>query len=121
VLRSLLRGAVVVTGILVVLAGLAYALGSYWMARAEPDAVALPRGVPGRLLDVGARPVHVVERGRGPPLVLVHGFAGSTYDWEEHVLEPLAQSHRAIALDLYGMGFSARDDALPYGLDLWTE
>lgn len=120
-LRLLVRGAAVVAGALIVLVGIAYVLGSYWMQRAEPDALALPAGVPGRLLDVGAHPVHVVERGAGPPLVLVHGFAGSTYDWEEHLLEPLSRSHRIIALDLYGMGFSDRDDAMPYGLDLWSE
>ena len=67
-------------GVLVVLAGIAFALGSYWMARAEPDAVALPAGMPGRLVAVGAHPVHVVERGSGPPVLLVHGFGGSTYD-----------------------------------------
>lgn len=108
-------------GVLVVAAGIAFALGSYWMERAEPDAVALPAGMPGRLIAVGAHPVHVVERGSGPPVLLVHGFAGSTYDWEEHVLEPLADGHRAIALDLFGMGFSDRDDAMSYGLDLWVE
>jgi pimeloyl-ACP methyl ester carboxylesterase len=53
-------------------------------------------------------------------MVLVHGFAGSTYDWEETVLEPLARSHRVIALDLLGMGWSARGDDLPYGYDLWV-
>jgi pimeloyl-ACP methyl ester carboxylesterase len=104
-----------------VLAGVAYALGSYWIARAEPESVALPQAVPGRLIAVGAHPVHVVERGSGPPLLLVHGFAGSTYDWEEHVLEQLARTHRVIALDLYGMGFSDRDDAMTYGLALWGE
>jgi pimeloyl-ACP methyl ester carboxylesterase len=120
-LRVLLRGTVVVAGILIVLAGIAYALGSFWITRAEPDPAAAPASVPGRLLDVGSHPVHVVERGSGPPLLLVHGFAGSTYEWEEHVLEPLARDHRVIAVDLYGMGFSARDDAMPYGLDLWVE
>jgi pimeloyl-ACP methyl ester carboxylesterase len=121
VLRILLRGAAVVVGILLVLGGIGYAVGSFWIARDEPDAAAAPESVPGRLLDVGAHPVHVVERGSGPPLLLVHGFPGSTYDWEEHVLGPLARDHRVIALDLYGMGFSARDDALAYGLDLWAD
>jgi pimeloyl-ACP methyl ester carboxylesterase len=121
ILRILLRGAAVLAGILIVLAGIGYAVGSLWIARAEPDVAAAPASVPGRLLDVGSHPVHVVERGSGPPLLLVHGFGGSTYDWEEHVLEPLARAHRVVALDLYGMGFSARDDAMAYGLDLWAE
>jgi pimeloyl-ACP methyl ester carboxylesterase len=121
VLRFVLRGAAVLAAFLVVLAGVGYAVGSFWIARAEPDAAAAPGSVPGRLLDVGAHPVHVVERGSGPALVLIHGFGASTYDWEEHVLEPLARSHRVVAIDLFGMGFSARDEAMPYGLDLWVE
>src|SRR4030095_3114218 len=73
VLRILLRGAAVVVGILLVLGGIGYAVGSFWIARAEPDASAAPESVPGRLLDVGAHPVHRGERGSGPPLLLVPG------------------------------------------------
>jgi len=121
VLRFVLRGTAVIAAFLILLAGVGYAVGSLWIARAEPDAAANPDRVPGTLLAVGAHPVHVVERGSGPPLVLIHGFAGSTFDWEEHVLEPLARNHRVVALDLFGMGFSARDDAMPYGLEVWSD
>jgi pimeloyl-ACP methyl ester carboxylesterase len=88
----------------------------------EPDASGvLPPGVPGRLLAVGGHRVHVVERGSGPPLLLVHGFGASTFDYEEQVLEPLARSHRAIAVDLYGFGWSERSDEFTYGWPLWSE
>lgn len=119
--RLLLRATAVVSGIGLLLLGIAHVLGSRWIAAAEPDAAPNPAAVPGRLLDVGAHPVHVVERGDGPPILLVHGFAGSTYDWEEHVLEPLGRHARAIAVDLWGMGFSGRDDDMAYGIDLWAD
>jgi pimeloyl-ACP methyl ester carboxylesterase len=106
---------------MLVLLGIGYLVGSFWIDRAETETAKLPPGVPGRLIDVGANPVHVVEHGSGPPLLLVHGFAGSTYDWEEHVLEPLSRDHRVIALDLWGMGFSGRDNELAYGLDVWAD
>jgi pimeloyl-ACP methyl ester carboxylesterase len=88
----------------------------------EPDGGhALAAGVPGRLLDVGGRRVHVVERGDGPPILLVHGFGASTEDYEDFVLEPLAESRRAIAVDLYGFGWSERNDDFAYGFAPWAD
>jgi pimeloyl-ACP methyl ester carboxylesterase len=105
----------------IVLLGIAYLGGRVLIDRAEPDSGdTLPPGIPGRLIAAGGRTVHVVERGEGEPMVLVHGFAASTYDWEESLLEPLSRSHRVIALDLLGMGWSARGDDLAYGDDLWS-
>ena len=107
---------------LVVLVVLAAVLGPLAIRLREPDdGRALAPGVPGRLLDVGGRRVHVVERGTGPPLLLVHGFGASTQDYEEFVLEPLSRTHRAIAVDLFGFGWSERSDDLPYGFALWAD
>src|SRR5205085_8913382 len=61
-----------------------------------------------------------VEAGTGDPLVLVHGFAGSTFDWEESMMPALAASHRVIAFDLLGMGFSDRPEGFAYGHDAWS-
>jgi 2-hydroxymuconate-semialdehyde hydrolase len=102
------------------------ALGVFWIAgtllirRAEPvDGTTLPDGVAGRMIAAGGRQVHVVEAGDGEPLVFIHGFAGSTFDWEEHVMPALATSHRVIAFDLLGMGFSERPAGFAYGFDAW--
>src|SRR5512138_64942 len=106
------------------------ALGVFWIAgtllirRAEPvDGTALPNGVAGRMIAAGGRQVHVVEAPQevsdGEPIVFVHGFAGSTFDWEEGVMPALAASHRVIAFDLLGMGFSERPDGFAYGFDAW--
>ena len=43
--------------------------------------------------------------GDGPPLVLIHGLAGSTRWWSRNI-EPLARHFRVIALDLIGFGES---------------
>lgn len=122
ILRRALRTMAVVAGLALVGMGVAWVIGSYWIRAAEPEPLRLPDGVPGRLVSVGEHPVHVIETGDGPqpPLLLVHGFAGSTMDWEEHVLAPLAAQRRVVAVDLFGMGFSARDDAFAYGPELWT-
>jgi pimeloyl-ACP methyl ester carboxylesterase len=82
---------------------------------------ALPANVSGRLIRVGSHRVHVVERGEGPAIVLVHGTGGTTLDWETSIVDDLARDHRVVALDLYGMGFSDRDDSFAYGFTLWTD
>jgi pimeloyl-ACP methyl ester carboxylesterase len=49
--------------------------------------------------------VHVIERGQGPPVVLLHGYMLSSALWA-HQLRDLAPHHRVIALDLRGHGRS---------------
>jgi len=49
--------------------------------------------------------IHVVERGQGPPLVLLHGIMLSSALWV-HQLRDLADHHRVIAVDLRGHGQS---------------
>ncbi len=55
-------------------------------------------------VDDGGR-LHVIERGTGPPVVLLHGFMLSSALWV-HQLRDLAGHHRVIALDLRGHGAS---------------
>lgn len=115
------RGQVAAIG-LVALAVVLVALGPIAIAvRETTSGATLPGDDVGRFLDVDGHRVHVVEAGAGPPLVLVHGFGGSTYDYEEHVLARLARSHRVIAVDLYGFGWSERSPGFRYGWSLWTE
>jgi len=103
------------------LLAVAWIAGTVLIGRAEPDpGNMLPATVPGRMIDAGGHQVHVVEAGSGDPVLLVHGFASSTFDWEESILPALAASHRVIAVDLLGMGFSARASDLAYGYDLWS-
>ena len=56
------------------------------------------------------------EWGAGPPIVLLHGGAGSWRHWLRNI-EPLARHHRVLAPDLPGLGES---DPLPPETDLWA-
>src|SRR4051812_38022268 len=50
--------------------------------------------------------LHHVERGKGMPVVLVHGFPLDLRVWEAQV-EALSDPHRVIAVDMEGFGKSA--------------
>ncbi len=60
-----------------------------------------------RFVPVDGHLVHVEQAGQGEPLVLIHGFGASTYGWRE-VMPWLAESHRVVAVDLYGFGYTER-------------
>jgi pimeloyl-ACP methyl ester carboxylesterase len=60
-----------------------------------------------RFVRVGDQLVHVEQMGSGEPVVLLHGFGGSTYSWRE-VMPALAENHRVVAIDLNGFGYTQR-------------
>jgi len=80
---------------------IALALGSCALTAGEmiggPYARLGPPDAPVRL--------HYQDEGKGPPLLLIHGFATSTYTWR-YIAPALAHDHRVIAVDLKGFGQS---------------
>jgi pimeloyl-ACP methyl ester carboxylesterase len=60
-----------------------------------------------RFVRVGGQLVHVEQAGSGEPVVLLHGFGASTYSWRK-VSPELARSHRVVAIDLNGFGYTER-------------
>lgn len=60
-------------------------------------------------IEVEGRRVSFVDYGEGPPVLLVHGMAGSWETWLAN-LPGLADNHRLVAVDLPGFGGS---DPLP--------
>ena len=65
--------------------------------------------------------VHVERRGRGPTVVLVHGFTQTGRSWAA-VADALAADHEVVLLDAPGHGGSAAVDAgLDDGADLLVE
>src|SRR5262245_6823068 len=55
---------------------------------------------------------HWEEAGSGEPLIMVHGAAGAGKTFAPQI-EELSKSHRVIAVDLRGMGGSARVESIP--------
>ncbi len=59
-----------------------------------------------RFVDVRGLRWHVQVMGAGPPLVLLHGTGAATHSWRD-VAPLLARTHKVVALDLPGHGFTA--------------
>jgi pimeloyl-ACP methyl ester carboxylesterase len=62
--------------------------------------------------------LHVLEAGRGPAVLLLHGFAGSAEDWRPTGEWLAGAGYRALAVDSLGFGRSAKPGDAPYSLEL---
>jgi len=69
------------------------------------EAALPPRG---RFVEVPGARLHVVERGQGPTLLLVHGLAGQLCHFTYGIVDLLASRYRVVAVDRPGSGYSVR-------------
>jgi len=53
--------------------------------------------------------VRYIDKGQGPAVVLLHGFASALDTWER-IVPRLARTHRVLALDLKGFGWTDRPE-----------
>jgi pimeloyl-ACP methyl ester carboxylesterase len=58
-----------------------------------------------QMLRAGDVKIHAVVAGDGPPLVLLHGFPQTWWEWRK-IMPVLAERHTVVALDLRGAGHS---------------
>ena len=54
--------------------------------------------------------LHYVTAGEGPPVMLLHGWPQTWYEWR-HVIDLLADQYQVVAPDLRGFGYSAKPAA----------
>jgi len=64
----------------------------------------------GEFVDIEGTRLHYIDRGRGRPVVLIHGNAGFVQDWSA-VIPALAAGYRVLAFDRPGHGASSRSSA----------
>jgi pimeloyl-ACP methyl ester carboxylesterase len=105
--RRLAISLAVLAGLLVLLAGV-----TLWRSTARAAAAEAMWPPLGQFVDVGGRKVHVLVRGTGPDLILIHGASGNLRDFTPGLVEELSDAFRVIALDRPGLGYS---DAVPGG------
>ncbi|MDQ3986192.1 MAG: alpha/beta fold hydrolase [Actinomycetota bacterium] len=68
----------------------------------------------GHYLSVGDRRVFTWETGEGRPLVALHGFPASSYDWR--LVADRLPGRRFVALDFFGFGLSDKSPGADYSL-----
>ena len=72
--------------------------------------------------EVGEVMLHYVTAGKGPPVVLLHGWPQTWYEWR-HVIPALTKDHTVIAPDMRGLGDSSRPlegyDKKTVANDIW--
>jgi 2-succinyl-6-hydroxy-2,4-cyclohexadiene-1-carboxylate synthase len=69
-----------------------------------------------QLIDAGGVRLHVEEAGSGEPVVLLHGFTGSSRAMA-HIATGLCEAYRTISIDIVGHGRSeAPSDAAAYSM-----
>jgi pimeloyl-ACP methyl ester carboxylesterase len=98
------------------------------MARGGPAAesgraavMPLPPAQTDGFFDSGGVPIHYVEAGQGPAVVLIHGYiANADRHWlQTGVIANLAADHRVIALDCRGHGLSDKPtEPEAYGMEM---
>jgi pimeloyl-ACP methyl ester carboxylesterase len=96
-------------------AGAVAALWAYprWLVRRSEnlDLADVPK--PGDIIRLNGVGIHYVDRGQGPPLVLIHGLGGSICNFRYNI-PVLSQHLRVVAPDLKGFGYSERPAAGDY-------
>jgi len=81
-------------------------LAAYSKAKARTIEKAVPRD--GALIDVDGETLHVVDRGSGPAIVLIHGLGGQIRNFGREMIEDLERDYRLIIVDRPGSGYSPR-------------
>jgi pimeloyl-ACP methyl ester carboxylesterase len=97
--RALLAGAAFI--------GATLAVGGTANAASAPDAVT---GFRDRTAEVNGTRIHYRIGGKGPAIVLLHGYAETGHMWNP-VMPLLAKTHTVIVPDLRGAGDSSKPDA----------
>jgi pimeloyl-ACP methyl ester carboxylesterase len=67
----------------------------------------------GQFRDVPGGRIHYTDQGSGSALVLIHGLGGNLRNFAPALVDHLARTHRVIALDRPGSGYSTTSGATP--------
>jgi pimeloyl-ACP methyl ester carboxylesterase len=79
---------------------------------------AVEKAVPplGNFIEIDGVRLHYLDRGRGPPIVLIHGLTGQLRNFTHSLVDLLADEFRVIAIDRPGSGYSRRPRGASAGL-----
>lgn len=96
-----------ITAAMALAAAVGIAYGAYWHTPKAVIGYQSPylAANSSEFAEVAGFRIHFLERGTGPPVLLIHGGGTWLYSFR-HSLEPLSRSFRVIALDMPGHGYT---------------
>ncbi|GGD01823.1 alpha/beta fold hydrolase [Halopseudomonas salina] len=62
----------------------------------------------GRFVTIMGNRMHYLEQGKGQPILMIHGLGGVAQNFSYSVMGQMAKTHRVIAIDRPGSGYSVR-------------
>ena len=74
-----------------------------------PSRIELIQRVPYQITTVNNHRIAYLDVGQGPPIILIHGFGGSMWNWE-YQYPVQSRTHRVIIPDLLGSGLSDKPE-----------
>lgn len=77
----------------------------------------IPNGFTGKYESVDGVKLHFVQGGKGPLVLLVHGFGQTWFEWNE-LMQQLAERYTVVAVDLPGLGLSQAPQTSYTGMDI---
>jgi len=98
------------TALVFVIAFLILATSSSYSAEpvtSKPLSGNLPNGISSHFVEVNGIRLHYIEIGKGPLVILLHGWPETSYSWR-FTMQALAGQYRVVAPDLRGLGLSER-------------
>jgi len=98
---------------IILLVALFSTAAAFWPIKTVP--VAQLAGKDDSFVKVSGLTIHYRKTGQGPPLVLVHGFAGSTFTWQR-LIPLLTDRFTVYCLDLPGFGLSDKPKYFDYDM-----
>lgn len=83
---------------------IAFIAVTFWRVGQNEKRVSELYPAQGDFVEVDGHPVHYIEMGQGPDLVLIHGASGNARDFTFGLAQKLATSYRVIIFDRPGLG-----------------
>lgn len=80
------------------------------LATLGPVTAQQPVSIDGRFAEVNRIKLHYLIAGKGPPVLLLHGYAQNSHMWRPLMAE-LGKTHTVIAPDLRGFGQSDKPES----------
>lgn len=94
--------------LLVVVLAVLLAGATQWRVTSRQAAAERAFPPDGQFVKVDGHPVHYVQKGTGPDLVLIHGASGNTRDFTFSLVDQLTDRYRVTVFDRPGLGHTPR-------------